>query len=83
MQYTIKETTKAKVLKNSLVSIPETFSGKLAGKDIELDTCFCQSNVSENALIQVWNQQHPLIHTWLLLSFLSIGILYALFFVVL
>jgi len=81
MQSTIKETLKSNIFKNSLVSIPRSFSGKIAGKDIEMETCFYTNNSSENTLVDMWNHQHPLIHTWLLLSFLAIGILYGLFFI--
>lgn len=82
MQSTIKETHKSNTLRSSAVSIPATFSGKIAGKDIEMEKCFYTNTSTENTLVDMWNHQHPLIHTWLLLSFVSIGILYGLFFII-
>lgn len=81
MQFTIKETAKTEILKNSVVSIPKSlYSGKILGNELELDSCYCV-NANENALLDLWNKQHPLIHTWLVLSSISICFIFALFFI--
>lgn len=81
MQFTIEEAAKSKSLRNSAVSIPNSiYTDKLLGKDLEIDLCYC-GNDSENILAGIWNKQHPLIHTWLVLSSISICFLSALFFI--
>lgn len=81
MQFTIQEAVKADVLRNSAMSIPKPIMGsKILNKDIEIDSC-CYGNGSGNALFELWNKQHPLIHTWLVISSISICFLFALFFI--
>ncbi len=80
MQLTIEE-AKSKVLKNSVVSIPNSLTNKIFGKDSEFDTRHCPNIVHANEFKDLWNTQHPLIHTWLLLSSISICFLSALFLI--
>lgn len=81
MHFTIEESAKSEISKNSIMSIPKSlYASKILGKDIEMDSCYC-ANSSEHALLELWNKQHPLIHTWLVLSSISICFLFALFFI--
>ena len=81
MQFIIEETTQPNVLKNSVMSIPNSLSGTVLSKNIETEACYCIDNFHKNLLMTLWNKQHPLIHTWLLLSSISICFLSALFFI--
>lgn len=81
MQFTIEETAKSKVLKNSVTSIPKSlYSSKIFGNELELDSCYC-ANMNPNAILNLLSKQHPLIHTWLFLSSISICFIFALFFI--
>jgi len=64
---------------NSVVSVPDSFCAtKIFAK--AADAQFC---TDKDTLIKIlWNNQHPLIHTWLLLSSVSICLLFAVFFVI-
>lgn len=81
MQFTTEETAKSKVLKNSVTSIPKSlYSSKIFGNELELDSCYCV-NMNQNAILNLLSKQHPLIHTWLFLSSISICFIFALFFI--
>lgn len=80
MPFTIAE-AKPKISKNSAMSFPTSiYATNVLGKTIEPNTGSC-ANTFDNSLLALWNNQHPLIHTWLLLSSISICFLSALFFV--
>lgn len=81
MQFTIEDSVKTEVLRNSAMSIPKPFFGsKILNKDLEIESC-CYENGSGKVLLELWNKQHPLIHTWLVISSISICFLFALFFI--
>lgn len=80
MQFTLEETVKPRVLKNSTISIPNSlYTSKIPAADIETEACCI--NDSANVFVEIWSKQHPLIHTWLVLSSISICFLSALFFI--
>lgn len=82
MQFTIEESVKPRVLRDSAMSIPKTiYANKAFGNELEIDSCYCSSEAGK-VLINIWNKQHPLIHTWLVLSSASICFLFVLFFIV-
>ena len=80
---TITEKTKTlKNMNNSLASTPNTlYASKVLGKDIEIDNNHFIDTPYMNSLGKMWNQQHPVIHTWLVLSSISICFLSALLFI--
>lgn len=66
--------------KKSNISVPKSIYGKnIFCKDLEMEPCYCAAN---NALSELWNNQHPLIHTWLILTSLSLCFLSAFLFIV-
>lgn len=81
MKFVLEE-RKAETLRSSAVSVPNSlYTTKIFGKDIEIDTLYNKSN-ENNPFIDLWNNQHPLMHTWLVLSSISIFFLSAIFFIV-
>ena len=84
MQLTIDEKLKNKCINNTAVAIPTSlYTSKIIGKDKEFESKIYSNSLSSNAIMDIWNKQHPLIHTWLLLSSISICFLSALLFIVL
>jgi len=82
MQFILEELKKPRVLRDSAMSIPKPlYSNKAASSELEIDSCYCVSGTG-NVLTNIWGKQHPLIHTWLVLSSVSICFLFVLFFVV-
>lgn len=81
MQFTIEKAATSTVSKNSAVSIPNSLSAGVLRRDVEMEACCYADNFQKNVLMEIWNKQHPLIHTWLLLSSISICFLSALFFI--
>lgn len=82
MQFTVEKTAKAKTLKDS-VSIPNSlYTSKIFGTDNEIDKCYQMNNTQGSTLVEMWNQQHPLMNTWLVLSSISICFLSALLFII-
>lgn len=80
MQFTSENAVKTDVLKKSLVSVPSSFNtGKILGENVDINANYMEN--SENPFKGLWDKQHPLIHTWLLLSSISICFLSALFFI--
>jgi len=80
MQTTLEEAVNSKTAKNSLMSIPSSFNaGKILGENIAISSKY--EEISENPLKGLWDKQHPIIHTWLLLSSVSICFLSAIFFI--
>lgn len=66
--------------KKTLVSIPDSLcDNKVFCKEAEVEFC---GYSDENALAELWNNQHPLIHTWLILTSVSIFLLSAFLFVI-
>lgn len=71
--------TKSNLLGNSVVSIPNS----LCATKIFAKASDAQVRKENDTLISIlWNNQHPLIHTWLLLSSVSICLLFTVFFVI-
>lgn len=83
MQFTIDNMLKNKTLKESAMSIPNTlYTSQIPNKNIEVDNYCGGGNLNGSSLFEMWNQQHPLIHTWLILSSISICFLSALLFII-
>ena len=84
MQFAIDEKQKNKVINDFAVSIPASiYASKITGKEIEFESKIYTDSICANAIMDIWNKQHPLIHTWLLLSSISICFLSALLFIIL
>lgn len=82
MQFIIEESAKPKVLRDSAMSIPKPLcANKAFGGELEFEPCYCSNSAGE-VLINILSKQHPLIHTWLVLSSASICFLFVLFFVI-
>jgi len=78
MQFVTEKTTKPKNLRESAISVPKTIYGtKILGKDIEIDNSYYADSFYANSLAKMLKHQHPLIHTWLVLSCISICFLSA------
>lgn len=73
-----------RLVRDAVISVPfvsdikNTCAKTALNTDIDLAPCF----PAPNALMQIWNEQHPIIHTWLLLSSISICFLFAVFFII-
>lgn len=81
MSLTIEDAAKSKILKDAGITKPRTlYSTKIASHDLEIEKFYTNNRIGV-VLLESWNKQHPLIHTWLLLSCVSICFLSALFFV--
>lgn len=82
MKFVLEEAVKPRVLRDSAMSIPKSaYSNKMPENELEIDSCYCIDS-AENALMNLFTKQHPLIHTWLVLSSVSICFLFVLFFIV-
>lgn len=82
MPLTIEDAAKSKILKDAGITKPKgLYATKVAINDIELESLYSNNKIGV-VLMESWNKQHPLIHTWLLLSCVSICFLSALFFVI-
>lgn len=80
MQITLEDVVNRKTPKNSMMSIPSSFNaGKILGESISINSQY--EEISANPLKGLWDKQHPIIHTWLLLSSISIFFLSAIFFI--
>jgi hypothetical protein len=75
------ESVTPKTSNKAMVSAPNSlYSSKVFGKDLEIESNYVDN--SSTTFAQMWNQQHPLIHTWLILSSVSICFLSALLFII-
>lgn len=81
MQLKTGKSMASNTLNDAAMSIPTSFTSKILGKDIEIAKGNCPDSFSGSSIAEMWNQPHPLIHTWLLLSSISICFLSALFFI--
>lgn len=81
MPLTIEDAAKSKILKDAVTKPKALYASKIAAPDIEIQNFYADNRIGV-VLIDSWNKQHPLIHTWLLLSSVSICFLSALFFVI-
>ena len=82
MQFILEESAKPRVLRDSAMSIPKTlYANKVLTNELEIEPCYSSSSAG-NVLMNIWGKQHPLIHTWLVLSSASICFLFVLFFIV-
>lgn len=78
-----EENATPKSKNNSLASTPNSiYASKVLGKDVEINSGYQSEITLEDAFASVWNQQHPVIHTWLILSSVSICFLSALLFII-
>jgi len=78
-----KEAVKSTSLKKLGMSIPNSLcASKIFYNDLDLETIRNNDCFSGSVLSSIWDKQHPLIHTWLLLSSISICFLSALFFII-
>lgn len=75
----IAEKHSKSTLRDSVMSIP--FTSKIAETSFSSDAGYFAGNIQKNAIIAIWDKQHPLIHAWLVLSSVSICFLSALFFI--
>lgn len=82
MQLTIEEAAKKKLLKDAGISVPKSlYTSKILNNEIGIEACYIENGLGDK-LVESWNKQHPIIHTWLLLSSISICFLSALFFII-
>lgn len=80
MQFTTEEAVKKRVPRNSAISIPTSiYPDRVFDKGVEIDQYYDRD--SKSVLTGLLSKQHPLIHTWLVLSSVSICFLSALFFI--
>lgn len=79
----ISENKVANNLRNAAMSIPKSICVQEITQNLESDISFCkdQFNFTKSSFKELLNTPHPLIHTWLLLSTISICFLSALFFI--
>lgn len=83
MQIKPREIATPKTKNASVASAPNTlYASKILGKDIEIDNTYCAEISYAGSLSEMWNHQHPLICTWLILSSVSICFLSALLFII-
>ncbi|MFA7659192.1 MAG: hypothetical protein WCY19_07145 [Candidatus Gastranaerophilaceae bacterium] len=83
MQFTIEEAAKSGNSKGLVMSIPNSlYASKILGTDIEMEPAVFEGTFHKNVIIGLWKNQHPLIHTWLLLSSVSICFLSGLLFII-
>lgn len=83
MLITTKNAVKHVSIKKSGMSIPSTLSANnIFGSDFDIETLRAPETMDGSAILKMWDKQHPLIHTWLLLSSISICFLSALFFII-
>lgn len=81
MPLTIEDAAKSKILKDAVTRPKALYASKIATADLEIQNFYTNNKIGV-VLMESWNKQHPLIHTWLLLSCVSICFLSALFFVI-
>ncbi len=64
------------------ITVPKSFyAGKILDKEIKIESNYYDTGLT-SVIVDSWNKQHPLMHTWLLLSSVSICFLSAIFFIV-
>lgn len=81
MQFIIEDAVKSRTLKDSAITIPSSlYTSKILGKNIEANADYVIDSIrkNKNTLMEMWDKQHPLIHTWLVLTSVSICLLSAL-----
>jgi hypothetical protein len=73
MQFIIEDAVKSRTLKDSAISIPNShYTSKILEKNIEVNLGYLESKIRKSTIMEMWDKQHPLIHTWLLISSISI-----------
>ena len=78
MQTKLRDAAVESCLKISGVSRPDSMNCRhIFEKSLVNAPIVC----GESVLSEIWNKQHPLIHTWIVLSSISISFLSALFFI--
>lgn len=82
MLITTREAAKSTNLKKLGMTIPNSLcASKIFTNDIDIESVHNIDGYSASVISNIWDKQHPLIHTWLLLSSISICFLSALFFI--
>lgn len=82
MTLTIEQAAKNKILKDAGINATSPiYSSKVTNNDTFTDTCYIASDFRFD-IFEYWNKQHPVIHSWLLLSSVSICFLSAIFFMI-
>lgn len=75
---------KSRFLGSSVMSVPSIsdikhgYQKMAFNSDLDLKSCYSGGN----SIMDIWNEQHPIIHTWLLLSSISICFLSAIFIMI-
>lgn len=83
MEFILEEEIKSSQNLKSSISTPNSmYTSSIFRKELEIEPTMLPDSISSSAIFKMWNKQHPLIHTWLLLSSVSIFFLSALFFIV-
>ena len=82
MLITKKEAVKPASLKKLGMTVPNSLcASKIFSNDNDIETITTIDCFNGSAILNILDKQHPLIHTWLLLSSISICFLSALFFI--
>lgn len=81
MSYILEEAVNQRSPRSCMISIPNSVKAKAISRDLDLEPCYCADVFQKGLFKDIWSKQHPLIHTWLLLSSISICFLSALFFI--
>lgn len=81
MQFIIEDAVKSRTLKDSAMTIPNSlYTSKMLEKNFEVNAGYFDLKAHKNTLIDMWDKQHPLIHTWLVITSTSICLLSALLY---
>lgn len=79
MQFVDEKAVIQQSRKKSLVSIPDSIDSRVFCKKTDAES---RDYLDKNVFAKLWNNQHPLIHTWLILTSASIFFLSAFLFVI-
>lgn len=72
------------VLRSSMVSIPKTITSSITPQEMDAEVALLNDDfrLSGSSFFEILNKQHPIMHTWLLLSSCLICCLSALLFII-
>lgn len=84
MRFKIDDSIEQKTLKKAMVSVPKSiYATNIFGNEIDVDKIYCAETLNNDTyLSEMWDKPHPLMHTWLILSSVSICFLSALLFII-
>ena len=83
MLITTKKAVNTTSIRNIGMTIPGSLSAnKIFSNDLDIKSFDKAECIDGNIILKMFDNQHPLIHTWLLLSSISICFLSALFFII-